>query len=74
MTQKVLTDTLRKLERDGFVMRAVFAAVPPKVEYELSELGKSLLEIVVSLLGWTKEHVHEVHTAQEMYDSKSIVD
>ena len=71
MRQKVLTDTLHKLERDGLVVRAVFAAVPPKVEYELSELGNSLLQIIIALLGWTKAHVQEVHIAREEFDSKS---
>ena len=74
MREKVLTDTLRKLERDGLVARAVFAAVPPKVEYELSELGKSLLDVIITLLGWTKEHVNEVHVARQTFDSKDTTD
>lgn len=72
MKQKVLTDTLHKLERDGLIVRAVFAEVPPKVEYELSELGKSLLGVIISLLGWTKAHGQEVHTARQEYDAKGV--
>jgi DNA-binding HxlR family transcriptional regulator len=74
MTQKVLTDTLRRLERNGFIGREVYAAVPPKVEYALSDLGMSLLDVIVALLGWTEEHVQEVYIAQETYDLKGDVD
>lgn len=70
VTQKVLTETLHKMERNGLVGRAVYPSIPPKVEYELSELGSSLLDIIVSLLDWTKSHFHHVYAAQEAYDTR----
>jgi DNA-binding HxlR family transcriptional regulator len=74
MTQKVLTETLHKMERNGLISRAVYPSVPPKVEYELTELGMSLLGIIVSLLNWTKDHFHHVYSAQETYDSRPSID
>lgn len=74
ITQKVLTETLRKMERNGLVERTVYPSVPPRVEYKLSELGTSLLGIIASLLDWTKMHFHHVYAAQESYDSRSEID
>ena len=67
---KVLTDTLRDLERDGLVDRHVFAEVPPRVEYELTALGRTLHEPLLGLSLWAEEHIADVLTARKDYDSR----
>jgi DNA-binding HxlR family transcriptional regulator len=71
VTPKVLTQTLRSLERDGLVRREVFAEVPPRVEYSLTELGRSLRRPVAALRAWAQEHVGEIVAAQERYDRRN---
>src|SRR6266404_8594593 len=56
VSKKMLTQTLRALERDGLLKRTVYAEVPPKVEYELTPLGKSFLEPVMTLCRWASGH------------------
>jgi len=56
ITQKVLTQQLRQLEADGIIYRTVYQEVPPKVEYTLSEYGKSLMQIMDNLFEWGKDH------------------
>ena len=68
---KVLTDTLRSLERDGLVTRTVFAQVPPRVDYELTDLGRSLVEPLDLLRGWAEVHVSSILAARERYESVS---
>jgi DNA-binding HxlR family transcriptional regulator len=68
---KVLTDTLRDLERDGLVTRHAFAEIPPRVEYELTELGRTLHTPLAALSRWAEEHIEEVLTARETYDAHS---
>jgi DNA-binding HxlR family transcriptional regulator len=70
VTPKVLTQTLRSLERDGLVRREVFAQVPPRVEYSLTELGRSLRRPVAALRAWAQEHVGEIVASQERYDRR----
>jgi DNA-binding HxlR family transcriptional regulator len=70
ITQKVLTGTLRKLERDGLVTRTVYPVVPPKVEYELTELGQSLVPLIQDLFGWAEEHMEIVEIARKQYTGK----
>jgi DNA-binding HxlR family transcriptional regulator len=65
LSQKVLTDTLRALERDGLVRRTVYAVIPPKVEYALTELGASLIEPLTSLCRWAEQHLGEVQAARD---------
>jgi DNA-binding HxlR family transcriptional regulator len=67
---KVLTDTLRDLERDGLVERRAYAEVPPRVEYELTVLGRTLHEPLLALSRWAEEHIAEVLVARETYDSR----
>ncbi|MFD4637517.1 winged helix-turn-helix transcriptional regulator [Lentzea sp. NPDC058436] len=67
---KVLTETLRDLERDGLVTRHVFAEVPPRVEYELTELGLTLHEPLLALCRWAEEHISEVLINRETYDAR----
>ncbi len=52
ISSKVLSDTLKSLEKDGMISRHIFAEIPPKVEYSLTELGKSLMPILGELIGW----------------------
>lgn len=57
ISQKVLTQNLRKMEEDGIIKREVFAEVPPRVEYSLSELGDSLRPIIDSMITWGTEYI-----------------
>jgi DNA-binding HxlR family transcriptional regulator len=65
---KVLTETLRDLERDGLVSRSVYAEIPPRVEYELTELGRTLHAPLSALGQWAEAHIAEVLDARERYD------
>ena len=67
---KVLTDTLRDLERDGLVARYVYAEVPPRVEYELTALGRTLHAPLLTLSRWAEEHIPEVLAARAAYDTR----
>lgn len=60
ISQRMLTVTLRTLESDGLVVRTVFAEVPPRVEYHLTEMGQSLMPHVHSLIGWALEHMPDI--------------
>ena len=71
VSQKMLTQTLRTLERDGLVTRSVTPAVPVRVDYELTPLGHSLLEPIKHLKAWAEDHVPEVREAQEAYDRRA---
>lgn len=68
ISQKVLTQNLRKMEEDGIVTREVFAEVPPKVEYSLSELGDSLRPIIDSMITWGTDYIQQ-HLQAEQQDS-----
>lgn len=71
ISQRMLTLTLRGLERDGLVTRTVFPTVPPRVEYELTALGHSLREPVYALAAWALEHQPEIAEANRLYDQRS---
>lgn len=60
ISQKMLTQTLRRLEEDGLIERTVFPVVPPRVEYRLTPLGQSLIEPLKSLCVWAEKHVPEM--------------
>ncbi|PZS32283.1 MAG: transcriptional regulator [Pseudonocardiales bacterium] len=66
---KVLTQTLRALERDGILRRKVYAEVPPRVEYTLTRLGRSLAEPITAIQDWAEGYVSSVLTNRERYDS-----
>jgi DNA-binding HxlR family transcriptional regulator len=68
ISQKMLTQTLRGLERDGLVSRKVHATVPPKVEYSLTPLGHTLKDLLYAIKTWSETHINEVVTAQKSYD------
>jgi DNA-binding HxlR family transcriptional regulator len=65
---KVLTQTLRRLERDGLLTREVFAEVPPRVEYTLTPLGRSLISPISAVTEWAETHVPAISQAQRHYD------
>ncbi|TDD07768.1 transcriptional regulator [Nonomuraea deserti] len=71
VSQRMLTVTLRQLERDGLVHRTVYPVVPPRVEYELTPLGMSLHEVIKSLVIWTEEHQQEISTARSAFDLRT---
>ncbi|MCP2259009.1 transcriptional regulator, HxlR family [Streptoalloteichus tenebrarius] len=71
---KVLTQTLRALERDGLLRRTVYAEVPPRVEYELTELGRSLRAPITAIGRWAERHVGEVLDARASYDDDQRAD
>lgn len=71
VTQKMLTQTLRQLERDGLVARYVYPTVPPTVEYELTPLGQTLIEPMRVLHQWTDAHYDSVLQAREAFDQAS---
>jgi DNA-binding HxlR family transcriptional regulator len=66
-TPKVLTQTLRALERDGMITRTVYAEVPPRVEYELTSLGHTLLDLIAACRQWAHEHLPTVLAARDAY-------
>lgn len=68
VTPKVLTQTLRALERDGLLKRTVFAQVPPRVDYELTPLGQTLLEPLAALRLWAESNVGTMLAARGAYD------
>lgn len=67
ISQKVLTKTLRELERDGIVSRRIYASVPPKVEYSLTPLGRSLCGLVEGICHWAEANIEQVQTARKSY-------
>jgi DNA-binding HxlR family transcriptional regulator len=70
VSPKVLTQTLRSMERDGLVERRVYPVVPPRVEYALTTMGRSLIEPLRDLCHWAKAHVAERDRARREYDSR----
>ena len=68
ISQKMLTQTLRGLERDGLVTRTVHAEVPPRVHYELTDLARTLTALLVALDEWSRAHIGDVLAARERYD------
>jgi DNA-binding HxlR family transcriptional regulator len=69
VSQRMLTLTLRNLERDGLVSRTVTASIPPRVDYELTDLGQSLQKPICGLATWAMEHVEDIHSAQARFDA-----
>ncbi|MEU4708698.1 helix-turn-helix domain-containing protein [Nocardia salmonicida] len=69
VSQKMLTQTLRNLERDGLVTRTVLAEVPVRVEYRLTPLGEELLPVMRTIKGWAEQHMDQVLAARAAYDA-----
>jgi DNA-binding HxlR family transcriptional regulator len=71
ITQRMLSSTLRGLERDGIVARTVHTTVPPSVEYSLTATGRTLLDVVQALARWTDRHVDVIRAARADYDQRT---
>lgn len=71
ITPKVLTESLRAMERDGMVTRTAYPEIPPRVEYELTPLGRSLLAPMAAGCEWVRAHVNELVEAREAYENRS---
>ncbi|MGV3508930.1 MAG: winged helix-turn-helix transcriptional regulator [Sphingobacteriaceae bacterium] len=67
ISQRMLTVTLKHLEQDGLLIRTVYPQIPPKVEYQLTDLGRSLLGQLVQLSEWASENMNEIFRAREEY-------
>jgi DNA-binding HxlR family transcriptional regulator len=70
ISQRMLTLTVRQLERDGLVSRTVHAEVPPRVEYALTAVGRSLIPPALALAGWAIEHVPQIEASRAAYESR----
>jgi DNA-binding HxlR family transcriptional regulator len=70
ISQRMLTLTLRRLERDGLVHRTVHPVVPPQVDYELTPLGTTLLDAIAPLVTWARHHRAAIATARATYDAQ----
>ena len=70
ISQKMLTQTLRNLERDGLVNRTQYPEIPPRVEYSLTPLGETLCDPIAAIRYWAEEHIEQVTVAQVEYDSR----
>ena len=70
ITARMLTVTLRGLERDGIVTRTIHPVIPPRVEYALTPMGRTLLETIGQLVSWSVSHLPEIETAQAAYDAR----
>ncbi|MCK9903115.1 helix-turn-helix transcriptional regulator [Frankia sp. Cpl3] len=71
INQRMLTSTLRTLERDGLVSRTVYAQIPPRVDYELTGLGRTLLATVSSLIAWAASNADDIDEARRRYDART---
>jgi DNA-binding HxlR family transcriptional regulator len=69
VSQRMLTLTLRNLERDGLVSRTVTPTIPPRVDYELTDLGQSLLVPITALAGWALDNIEAIHKAHARFDA-----
>lgn len=71
VSHRMLTLTLRGLERDGLVTRTMYPTIPPKVEYELTNLGRSLIEPLMALSAWGRKHRPAIEDAQARFDAQA---
>ena len=74
ISQRMLTLTLRGLERDGLVTRTVFPTIPPRVDYELTDLGRSVWQPVEALGSWARDHLAEIEAAKSRFDERNKTD
>ncbi|MDY5585184.1 MAG: helix-turn-helix domain-containing protein, partial [Arcanobacterium sp.] len=73
ISPKVLTETLRSMERDGLVERAVTPSVPPRVDYRLTDLGLTTVPPLAALRIWAEEHLQEVQENRDQYDRRQLL-
>jgi DNA-binding HxlR family transcriptional regulator len=71
ITQKMLTVTLRTLEADGLVARKYYQEIPPRVEYQLTDLGKSLVPHIEALAHWGSQHVEQILKSRKRFEKKA---
>ncbi|MCF6437483.1 winged helix-turn-helix transcriptional regulator [Pseudoalteromonas sp. MMG022] len=71
ISQRMLTQTLRDLEREGYVKRTVFPEVPARVEYELTAMGKGIVKPLYQLVTWADEHHAKINKARKAYDKNA---
>jgi len=74
ITARMLTVTLRGLERDGIVTRTIHPVIPPRVEYALTPMGRTLLDTIGQLVSWTDSHLPEIEAARAAYDARHPAD
>lgn len=74
ITSRMLTVTLRGLERDGIVKRTIHPVIPPRVDYELTPLGRTLLNTIGQLVSWADSHLPEIDAARVAYDARHAAD
>ncbi|MCI0995835.1 helix-turn-helix transcriptional regulator [Pseudomonas sp. ICMP22404] len=74
ISQRMLTLTLRGLERDGLITRTMYPSIPPRVDYELTVLGRSLLEPVLGLVNWANDNLSAIAEARESFDKEPRAD
>ena len=70
ITQKMLTQTLRELERDGLATRTLYPTIPPRVDYELTELGQNVAGLLDAVVHWAEQHSGEITAARDRYDGR----
>jgi DNA-binding HxlR family transcriptional regulator len=71
ITQKMLTQTLRTLERDGLITRTIYPTIPPKVEYAATDLGESVTALMHAIRAWCEENINAVLDARDAYDTRA---
>lgn len=71
VTQKMLTQTLRNLERDGLVSRTVYPTIPPRVDYAVTTLGRDVTDLLTAVRVWSEQHINDVLAAREDYDERA---
>lgn len=74
ISQKMLTQTLRTMERDGFVRRTVYPVVPPRVDYGLTSLGETLIVLLAAMGGWAEQYMDDVVQARQNHDAAVTAD
>jgi DNA-binding HxlR family transcriptional regulator len=72
ISQRMLTVTLRGLERDGIISRTMYPVMPPRVDYELTPMGGTLLDAVGAIIEWADQHLAEVDAARQAYDARTL--
>ena len=72
ISQKMLTQVLRSMERDGLLIRTVYPTIPPKVEYKLTQQGKSLTQLLANIRDWSEQHADYILQAQTRYDKEKV--